>query len=210
VKAYSWLLCLTMVFFSAPVNSYYTSGSSDPMIKMMSIMLEMMSRLMMGNSWNTASSMFPYSAMPVNNFPMSPASPFTAMSGLYDPSSFTNLTQNPALSGFSQLNPLQQAITAKSLEEKLLNQKNNAQGQSMNGIWQAMSGDIMAIYYDNQFIWTDGKSRHLAGKLMFKQDQLSIYVNATKTLMNFQFYRENDNFAVKDSQGQLYVFKRIY
>ena len=69
----------------------------------------------------------------------------------------------------------------------------------------------MAIYFDTNFIWTDGKTRHLVGKLAVKNNsQLTIILSASQKVLNFKFYRENNQFAVKDAQGQMYIFKRIY
>jgi hypothetical protein len=80
----------------------------------------------------------------------------------------------------------------------------------MNGIWQALSGDILAVYHNSNFMWTDGKKRHLVGTMLVKGNQLSAFMPVQNKVINFQFYREKNKFAVKDSSGQIHVFTRIH
>lgn len=188
------------------------------MVKMMALMMEMMSRMMLGGSFGDKSYPYPYSSMPYTPFsayPMSPTSPYNNF--LFSP--YTSSALMPSMGPFSadkmqQYSPFQQAITAKNLEDQLLTQNNpfsiNANSQSLNGIWKSRTGDIIAIYSANEFIWSNGKERYLGGKLSINGSQLSFHIRSKNSILNFQFYREKDNFAIKSEQGHLYVFKRIY
>lgn len=203
MKLRSLLLIIVISTFSTSAKSFYTAESA-PMIKMMTLMMEMMTRLMLGGGSSSMGSGFgslPSSTMPYSMLPMSPLLSQGAMSGM-----------NP-LSNYSQFNPFLQAQQAKQLENKLLANNSNVlknKSTSMNGIWQALSGDIMAIYHDTNFIWSDGKTRHLVGKLAIKNDKLTVVLSASQKIVTFKFYRENNQFAVKDKSGQMFVFKRIY
>ncbi len=199
-KAGIILLVTITILFSTSANSFYNSNNM-PMIKMMSLMMEMMGRMMMGGG---------SPSMPMTGFPMSPVNPMT---NLYTNPIGTNSTNpwlNMPTNAFTQQNSLIPAASSQNsaFPQPAFNnpQKNN----SMNGIWQALSGDIIAIYYNSNFIWTNGKKRHLAGSLIIKGSQLSAYIPSNNKVINFQFYRENNKFAVKDNNGQIHIFTRIH
>ncbi|MFK5894708.1 MAG: hypothetical protein QM504_15925 [Pseudomonadota bacterium] len=203
------LLVTTAMLFSTSANSFYNSDNM-PMIKMMSLMMEMMGRMMMGGGSNNFSS-FPLSpsmgAPAMGGFPMSPINPMSSLYGSNIASNAANPWLNRSSNTFTQQNPnlVQSSVFAQT------SPFNNAKkDDSMNGIWQALSGDVIAIYYNSNFIWTNGKDKHLAGSLIIKGSQLSAYIATKNKVINFQFYRENNKFAVKDGTGQIHIFTRIH
>jgi hypothetical protein len=142
---------------------------------------------------------------PMNSFsslPMSPGytpissfnSPMNSFNSLYSRQSGENWWQPNKATKFNSTNKLLKA-----------NQK-----QSLNGIWQAFSGDIIAIYKDNYFIWSDGNERNLAGRLVIKGNKLYAYIPAKNTTLEFQFYSEPGQFIVRDKTSRIYTFKRLH
>ncbi len=81
---------------------------------------------------------------------------------------------------------------------------------SMNGIWQSQSGDVIAIYNDNRFLWSDGGAKNLAGQLAIEGNKMIAYIPAKKITLYFQFYREPGQFVVRDRKSRTYNFKRIH
>ncbi len=179
------------------------------MIKMMSVMMELMSHMMLGGASNNSLPFSPASAMSMSSLPLSgmPMSG-TSMAGL----PMSPVTQLGSLYGNNQINknPWLNIPTSNLLQQNQLSKQVQTQNDSINGIWQALSGDIIAIYFNSNFIWTDGKKRHLAGSLVVKGNQLSAFIPANNKVLNFQFYRQNNKFAVKDSSGQIHIFSRIH
>ncbi|MFK5984941.1 MAG: hypothetical protein QM479_05905 [Pseudomonadota bacterium] len=213
-KAGISILITIAMLFSTTANSFYNSNN-QPMIKMISVMMELMSHMMIGGA--SGNNFMPFPASPSLGMAGLPMSPINPMSSFYNNN---NTTNNPWLN-IPARNLLQQNTQNQSQNQNdsvfsqnipfsnsgINNQNNN---DSINGIWQALSGDIMAIYYNSNFIWTDGKKRHLAGSLVIKGSQLSAFIPANNKVLNFQFYRQNNKFAVKDSNGQIHIFTRIH
>jgi len=194
------LVITTMMLFSTSANSFY-NGNNMPMIKMMSLMMEIMSRMMLGGSSNNHYPSFPVSPLSMTGLPMSPVNPMTSMYGgnnTFNPNFNNNPWLNSAANNFAQQN----TNTTNTAVMPINN--------SMNGIWQALSGDVIAIYYNSKFIWTNGKERHLAGSLVIKNDLLTAYIPSNSKVIKFTFYREGNKFAVKDSSGQIHIFTRIH
>ena len=219
VKRLGIILIITIGFLSSTTANSYYNNRNMPVVNMMLSMMDMMSRIMLGrNNGN----FYPYSPAAMGALPMSPVSPYGMGSSGFSPWS--------GLSGYAPGNAIMSApsTTANKLTKdsffssEVFNEAqdpalNSAQNktevfsmQSMNGIWQALSGDIIAIYNSYYFIWTDGNKRHLAGNLMVKGKQMLAYIPANKRYLYFQFYKEDNKFAVQDKAGQVYIFKRIH
>jgi hypothetical protein len=153
----------------------------------------------LGGSSNNNYPAFPIaSPMAMTGFPMSPVNPLASLYG-----------NNPNFSSTNQNNPWQNKSTNLT-KNNFANATTMPVNNSMNGIWQALSGDIIAIYYNSKFIWTNGKERHLAGSLVIKESQLTAYISSTKKVIQFTFYRQGNKFAVKDKSGQIHIFTRIH
>ena len=168
---------------------------------MMSLMMEMMGRMMLGGG---------SSSTPMTGFPMSPINPMTSLYSNPMASNSTNPWMNVPTNAFAQQNSLTPGISSQNSAFPQSAFNNSQKDNSMNGIWQALSGDVIAIYHNTNFIWTNGKERHLAGSLIIKGSQLSAYIPVKNKVINFQFYRQNNKFAVKDSNGHIHIFTRIH
>jgi hypothetical protein len=198
----------SVILFSTSANSFY-NGNNMPMIKMMSVMMELMSHMMLGGSSNNNYPVYPISPVSgMTAFPMSPANPLASVYG-------NNTAINSAINSNPWLNAAatENSFSAKNVQQQNTNTNTNttqSSNNTMNGIWQALSGDVIAIYYNSKFIWTNGKERHLAGSLVIKDSQLTAYISSNKKVIKFKFYREGNKFAVKDNSGQIYIFTRIH
>lgn len=191
-----------------------------PFIAMMVAMLKSMNNIMGGGS----------SFNGFNSLPYSPA--FVPGMGVPGLSGFNNLPMSP--SGFNSL-PLSSAINpfqngfrtgqSASQSDTSTNQSSNnfwdpdathfdsikrIENNSLNGIWQTLSGDVIAIYNNNRFLWSDGGARNLAGQLAIKGNRMIAYIPAKKVTLYFQFYKEPGQFIVRDTNSRIYTFKRIH
>lgn len=182
-----------------------------PFIQMMIAMMEFMDTFMGGNNKYSYPGMNSWGAMPYSSFPGS------------NFGNFSGYPMSPLLEGYSALNKshrLPENFKSSnsddndtSSEENSVDNNgfnNTANEYELNGIWQALSSDVIAIYNNNRFIWTDGNNRHLAGRLILRNNVLFAYIPSRKSTLKFQFYWEPGQFVVRDSSGQIYTFKRIH
>ncbi len=202
------LLCFVLINPSLAGSYYNNNDWRDlPFVEMMAAMIRAMNDIMGGGGNNYYSSLYgmPYSPgfMPgvgnslygINNFPNSFSDNFPV--GQNTGSNHYNNTSNQG--SFWDLN-------SKNTASGTPQQNSN----TMNGIWQSQTGNVIAIYNNNRFIWSDGNKRHIAGRLLVKNNILYAYIPANKTTLQFQFYREPDKFIVKDRNARVYTFKRIH
>lgn len=215
----SLLLCFCLVTPSV-IAAPYNNMRAIPFIDMMVTMMKIMNQMMGGGSNHN------YSGL--NTLPYSPAFvPGMGMgSGM---GGFNSLPMSP--SGFNAFplnnmgnsaNPLQDGFPAGQ-NANTFNKPGNFWGpgnpgqppflnnsSSLNGIWQALTGDVIAIYNNNRFIWTDGNARNLAGHLVIKGNKMVAFIPAKNITLKFQFYRERGQFIVRDQSARIYTFKRIH
>jgi len=185
-------------------NQSNNSWRSMPFIEIMATMMKAMNNVVSGhnNSFNAFNAM-PYSPIlnpsmgmfpGTNNFNMLPATP-----------SSSNAINNDFKTGENQNNK-----NFWDPDNNSSHSSNTINNNSINGIWQSLSGDILAIYNNNRFIWSDGQSRNLAGYLMIKGNKMIAYIPAKKATLYFQFYKEAGKFIVRDTNSRTYTFKRLY
>jgi hypothetical protein len=155
-----------------------------PFVEMMITMMKIMNGMMGGNKTSNY-----LSAM--NSLPYSP---------MLAPMSVLN--QGKSLGDFNQLNNMLPTHTNSI--------GNNINTENINGIWEALSGDVIAIYKNNKFIWSDGNSRNLAGQLIIKNNMLYAYIPAKNITLQFQFRQEAEKFIVRDKQARTYIFTRLH
>jgi len=212
-----FLLCFCLITQANAANYNNNDWRSMPFIQIMAAMMKAMNNIV-GN--NNSFSHF-------NSLPYSPAF-FPSAGGMPGLNSFSNLPMSPA--GFNQF-PMNNYSSALGNNFKTgENQKNTnfwdinnndsfpLQAQTapaivnnnINGIWQSLSGDILAIYNNNRFLWSDGKTHNLAGYLMIKDNKMIAYIPAKKATLYFQFYKEPGQFIVRDTRARIYTFKRLH
>ncbi len=187
-----------------------------PFIEMMVAMMKVMNQVLGGSNSFAGMSALPYSPAFIpgmanginglgafNNFPMSPGGlnslPLrSAVNPLLD--SFQTGRNSPPFSSGNFWDPNSQHTNSVAVID------NN----SLNGIWQALSGDVIAIYNNNRFIWSDGGAKNLAGHLAIKGNNMIAYIPSKKMTLYFQFYMEPGQFVVRDQNARIYTFKRIH
>lgn len=191
-----------------------------PFIEMMVAMMKAMNNMVDGNNSFNRFNSLPYSPafMPgmggipgysgFNNLPMSPAG-FNAL-----PLNNLNSFQNGFKTGqnSTQLNTSasQSGNNFWDPDSTHFNSVEMLENDSLNGIWQSSSGDVIAIYNNNRFLWSDGGARNLAGQLAIKGNKMIAYIPAKKVTLYFQFYKEPGQFIVRDPNSRIYTFKRIH
>ena len=220
----SFVLCFCLITQSVANNPYNNNSDwrSLPFIEMMVTMMKIMNDIMDGKS-----NYYPG----INTLPYSPA--FMPGAGMYNGlSNFNSLPMSPGgLSNFPgnqfSTNQLPNSfpagqnaanntsgsfwdLDAPGQQSQTTIKNNSVNSGSLNGIWQALSGDVIAIYNNDHFIWSDGNARNLAGRLAFKGNQLYAYIPASKVTLQFQFYREPGQFIVRDKNSRVYTFKRLH
>jgi len=200
------LLCFSLLAQSLAGNHYNNDWRGMPFIEMMATMMRAMNQVLGGNNSFANPGALPYSPalspsmglMPgltnMNSLPMSPAG-FNALP-LNRHKMFSTPPANNA--NFWDLTPA------------TINSSRIVDNDSLNGIWQTLSGDVIAIYNNNHFIWSNGAQRNLAGQLVIRNNKLIAYVPSRKMTLYFQFYREPGQFIVRDKNARIYTFKRIY
>ena len=221
----SLLLCFVLISQSLAGSYYKNNDWRDlPFVEMMAAMIRAMNDIL-GGGTNYYSSLYgmPYSPgfMPgignnlyaMNHFPMAANLPVNNITHSFSdnfPTGQNNSSSNDntpynSKSSFWDLNSKNTAsATAQTGHFPQQNSHN------MNGIWQSQTGNVMAIYNNNRFIWSDGNRRNIAGRLLVRNNILYAYIPASKTTLQFQFYREANRFFVKDSNARVYIFKRIH
>lgn len=228
----SLLLCFCLITASVAARYSNDSWRSMPFVEMMAAMMKAMNNVLGGSNSFSGMNYFPYSPAfapgmasginslgAFNNLPMSPAGmnslPFTSLpaysavnpvldsfqTGQNTPPFGSNISASrPGHTSSNFWNPDSQNVDSVAMMGH----------NTLNGIWQALSGDVIAIYNDNRFLWSDGKARNLAGHLVIKGNNMIAYIPAKKITLYFQFYREPGQFVVRDQSARVYTFKRIY
>ena len=218
------LLCFCLTTQSNAANRYKNDIRSMPFIEMMVAMMSAMNRMMGidNKHYYPGLGTLPYSPamLPAlgsglggfNNLPMSPADlPMNNMMNNSSGNSFQDnfpIGQNASNSA-SQItdfwNP--NGNKTKTTVNKTAAADNT---KSMNGIWQSLSGEVIAIYNNSHFIWSDGKTRNLAGRLLIRGNNMIAYFSTTQKKLYFQFYKEPGQFIVRDQNSRIYTFKRLH
>jgi len=198
-----------------------------PFIEMMVTMMRIMNQIMGGsqnfshlNSWPYSAAFMPglggmgmpggmggmngFNSLPLNAMPLA-----NSMGNSTNP--WQDSFQAGQNAGYFNENPADnfwdpddQATQSRQDDYQLVN------NTSLNGIWQALSGEVLAIYHNNRFMWSDGNSRNISGQLVIKGNTMIAYIPASKTTMSFQFYKTSGRFIVRDQSSRTYTFKRIH
>lgn len=210
----SLLLCFCLTTSSAAAQHYKNNDwRSMPFIEMMAAMMRVMNDILAGGNSFSGMNALPYSPA---FFPMA-----NGMSGLNPYSqlgTFNKLPMSPAgfntfqNNGFSPNNTAPSSGSGNFWDLDAQNEDSaiTTDKSDLNGIWQSLSGDVIAIYNNNRFLWSDGMAKNLAGQLVIKGNNMIAYVPAKKITLYFQFYMEPGQFVVRDRNSRIYTFKRIH
>ncbi len=222
----SLLLCFCLITQPATANQF-NDMRSMPFIEMMVTMMRIMNQIMGGSQNFSGLNAWPYSAAFMPGMGGMPGGLGGMPGGLGGMNGFNSLplangmgnSINPwqdsfqagQNSGYINKNPADnfwgpddQATQSRSDHYQLVN------NTSLNGIWQALSGEVLAIYNNNRFMWSDGNYRSISGQLVIKGNAMIAYIPVSKTTMRFQFYKTSRQFIVRDQSSRVYTFKRIH
>ena len=225
----SLFLCFCLITQSAAARQYDNDWRSMPFIQMMVAMMKAMNNVLGGGNSFSGMSALPYSPAFVpgmangmnsmggfNNLPMSPAGmnllPFNSTANPLLDSFQTGQNTAPFGSNISGSAPGHSSSNFWDPDSQNISSSSAATtgNNSLNGIWQALSGDVIAIYNNNRFLWSDGRAKNLAGHLAVKGNNMIAYIPAKNITLYFQFYREANQFVVRDKSSRIYTFKRIH
>jgi len=80
----------------------------------------------------------------------------------------------------------------------------------MNGIWQGLGGDLIAIY-GNRFLWTDQYQRSLSGQMEIRGEYLWMRISGNKAVYVFRIQQTGDGgFTAASRGGHVMRFRRLY
>jgi hypothetical protein len=80
----------------------------------------------------------------------------------------------------------------------------------MNGIWQGLGGDLIAIY-GNRFLWTDQYQRSLSGQMEIRGEYLWMRISGNNAVYVFRIQQTGDGgFTAASRSGQVMRFRRLY
>ena len=219
----SLLICFCLTTQLASAKHYNNDWRTTPFVEMMLTMMRAMNQVLGSNN----------SLAGFNNLPYSPAFVPGIANNINYLNGFNRLPMSP-----NNMHPLYSNPASPPVLESFNTGENRPQrnaaylddnndfwdpdappktytapvmgNNSLNGIWQAFSGDVIAIYNNNRFLWSDGRARNLAGHLAIKGNNMIAYIPAKNITLYFQLYMEPGQFIVRDQSARVYTFKRIH
>ncbi len=78
----------------------------------------------------------------------------------------------------------------------------------LDGLWITDTGEMLGIKAQ-RFLWSDGDSRYLTGRIQALQDTLIASVDGDERVMSFQYRLENNRLLTQDPSGLVRVFTRV-
>lgn len=224
----SLFLCLCLTTQAVAASQYNNDWRSMPFVEMMVAMMKAMNHVLGGSNSFAGMNAFPYSPAFIpgmangmnglgafNNLPMSPAginslAAYSTVSPFLD-SFQTGQNTIPFNSDISSSHPDHSSNNFWNPDSQATGSvKQTDNNKTLNGIWQTVSGDVIAVYNNNRFLWSDGRAKNIAGHLAFKGNNMIAYIPAKNITLYFQFYMEQNQFIVRDKNARIYTFKRIH
>jgi len=84
-----------------------------------------------------------------------------------------------------------------------LSQRHN----SLNGLWIGEAGEMLGIR-DDQFLWTDGRDRHMSGLMNISEDHVVANVDGSNRQISYDYKVQGNELLTKDSSGVIRHFRR--
>ena len=78
----------------------------------------------------------------------------------------------------------------------------------INGLWVSQDGEMLGIRSD-RYLWTDGVSRYLTGRIKLTNEYLLTNVEGYDTIMRFKYKLANDNLLTMQEDGTIREFVRV-
>jgi hypothetical protein len=78
----------------------------------------------------------------------------------------------------------------------------------INGLWVSQDGEMLGIRSD-RYLWTDGVSRYLTGRMKVTNEYLLTNVEGYDTIMRFKYKLANDYLLTMQEDGTIREFVRV-
>jgi hypothetical protein len=75
----------------------------------------------------------------------------------------------------------------------------------LNGLWMTPHGEMLGIK-NQQFLWSDGRSRYLTGQIRIRENAFSLKVKGSDMVMSYQYMLDKDRLQTRDSKGVVRSF----
>jgi len=79
---------------------------------------------------------------------------------------------------------------------------------SLNGLWISQEGEMFGVK-NNNFLWSDGQSRHLTGNLQFKNNYLLVNADGYQQPMYFKYKLDGNYLLTMQPDGRVREFRRV-
>jgi len=78
----------------------------------------------------------------------------------------------------------------------------------IDGLWVSQDGEMLGVRSD-RYLWTDGISRYLTGRIKVTNEYLLTNVEGYDTIMRFKYKLANDNLLTMQEDGTIREFVRV-
>ena len=84
----------------------------------------------------------------------------------------------------------------------------NNKSVQLNGVWVTRYGEMLGIK-NNDFLWSDGRTRYLKGLVKVRENDFSLKVNGNGPIMSYQYQIDNMRLQTRDTNGEVRNFIRM-
>ncbi len=104
--------------------------------------------------------------------------------------------------------PLSKQSRKKYVEKPCITDFCGLKKPNINGLWVTQTGEMLGIK-DNRFLWSDGESRYLSGRIKLKSDVLIANVEGSDQLMQFKYRLSGNRLLTMQPDGLVREFVRM-
>ena len=78
----------------------------------------------------------------------------------------------------------------------------------LNGLWVSKEGEMLGIK-DNSYLWSDGDSRYLTGRMNVQNKHLITSIDGSPRLVRFKYKYSGNHLLTRDPNGKVREFMRM-
>lgn len=78
----------------------------------------------------------------------------------------------------------------------------------LNGLWVSKEGEMLGIKY-NSYLWSDGDSRYLTGRMKVQNKHLLTSIDGSPRLVRFEYKHSGNHLLTRDPDGKVREFMRM-
>jgi hypothetical protein len=82
------------------------------------------------------------------------------------------------------------------------------QAPNLNGLWLSREGELLGVK-NNNYLWSDGQSRHLTGNIKLQNDYLLVSADGYQQSMRFKYKLDGRYLLTMQPDGKIREFKRV-